>query len=210
MTSGNTALCAGKGYEHHETTTVLSDGRWECPACGGTGTFEAMFGVLLALQPQLYHLKEQMLDQGAVFLLPSEATPGRLGSVFGEYDVYRLGGITKPMIALPASQISRLTVPRITLGPATIINTKTGKTVEPLAADLVPFLDWPVYLREEGLTCEQLNCPHEDCGRWPVTVAETERTTLRQIIAGLKIHAEGGDQYLQRHGIDPAHAKETT
>jgi hypothetical protein len=210
--------CAGKAYEHHERTEVL-DGlagqpwrpqEWRCLDCGDTGTFEAVFAVLLALQPQLYHLKKQMLDQGALVLLPSDATPGRLGSVFGGYGVYRLGGIKEPMIALPAAQLRHLTGPLVTIGPATIIDTKTGKTVEPLAADLTAFLDWPVYLREEGLTCERPDCPHEDCGRWPVTVAETGHTTLRQTIAGLKIHAEGGDQWAQRLGVDQRDAQETT
>jgi hypothetical protein len=200
--------CAGKGYEHHESSTVRGDGRWECPACGGTGTFEAVFGALRALQPQLYHLRMEMLDQGAVFLLPSDATPGRLGSVFGHYDVYRLTGITEPMIALPASQISRLTMPRIALGPIAVLDALTGEQVrivprsapaadtttreqvEPLAADLAPYLDWPVWMRENGVTCERPDCQEEDCQKWgPVQVSESGHTTLRKILEGLKQHA---------------------
>lgn len=92
-------------------------GEWMCPDCGDTGTLKATFAVLYALLPQLHHLQRQMLDQGAVFVLPSDATPGLLGQCFGR-DVYRLGGIREPMIALPASQISRLTMPRITFGAA--------------------------------------------------------------------------------------------
>jgi hypothetical protein len=210
MSSGN-AACAGKAYEHHERTEILGEFayRWRCPDCGDTGTLEETVAKLYAMRPELYRLQDQMLGQAAVFVLPSEATPGLLGQCFGR-DVYRLGGIKEPMIALPAAQISRLAaLPRITIGPATIINTATGKNAEPLAADLTPFLDWPVYLREEGLTCERPDCPHEECGRWPVTVAETGHTTLRQIIAGLKIHAEDGDQWAQRLGVDQADAEET-
>src|ERR1700722_16759457 len=96
--------CAGKAFEHHERTEILGEFayRWRCPDCGDTGTLEDTFAKLLALRPELYHLQQQMLDRGAVFLLPSDATPGLLGQCFG-LDVYRLGGIKEPMIALPAS-----------------------------------------------------------------------------------------------------------
>lgn len=98
--------CAGKDFEHHERGEVggeLGD-RWRCPDCGGTGSFEATFAKFLALLPQLERLQEHMLDREAVFLLPSDATPGLFGQCFGR-DVYRMRGLRGPMIALGAGQL---------------------------------------------------------------------------------------------------------
>ena len=102
------AACAGKDFEHHERTEVdeNDDGmhlpwRWRCPACGDSGSLETINTRLIALVPALYRLKEQMLDQGAVFLLPSDATPGKMGQFYG-HDLYRVQGISDPMIAIRA------------------------------------------------------------------------------------------------------------
>ncbi len=105
---GAAAACAGKDFEHHERTEADENDegmhlpwRWRCPACGTRGSLETINTRLIALVPMLYRLKEQMLDRDAVFLLPSDATPGKMGQFHG-HDLYRVQGISEPMIALRA------------------------------------------------------------------------------------------------------------
>lgn len=103
MLTGDAPACKGKDFEHHERPGVDQEkgwpGAWRCPDCGDTGTFEASLRKLLDLQPLLYRLQEQMLDTDAVFLVPSDATPGEHGTCFG-HPVYRVRGIDRPLIAL--------------------------------------------------------------------------------------------------------------
>jgi hypothetical protein len=102
-TDTETPPCAGKGFEHHETTEFPGRYRyeWRCPACGDAGTIKNAMEPLILLVPNLRRLQMQQLDKGAVFLLPSDATPGILGQFFG-CDVYRAPGLPGPMIAIPA------------------------------------------------------------------------------------------------------------
>lgn len=101
--TGNAPACKGKDLEHHGRPGVDEmarwPGRWRCPDCGDSGTFEASLRKLLDLEPLLCRLQEQMLDTDAVFLLPSDATPGEHGTCFGR-PVYRVRGIDRPLIAL--------------------------------------------------------------------------------------------------------------
>jgi len=103
---GCKAPCAGKGFEHHQQVVVPEGGdRWNCPDCGDTGSyadFEAYSRRLLSLLPLLYRLKEQMLDRGAVIMVPTEAAPGSLGTFYG-LDVLRVPGLAEPMIAVSAA-----------------------------------------------------------------------------------------------------------
>lgn len=180
---------------HHERTEILGElpFRWRCPDCGDTGDFRETFAVLAALRPQLDQLQRQMLDQGAVFVLPSDATPGLFGQCFGR-DVYRMGGIKEPMIALPASQLIRLTGPIVTIGPAPVVDAATGKTVEPLADELAPFLDWPLYFPDDTVHCNHFpNCQNRFCKEplsGQVYIASGRRMTVREFLADIKAHAE--------------------
>jgi hypothetical protein len=91
---------------------------------------------------------------------------------------------------MPASRLWYLTGPVVTIG-APVVTDKTGKAIEPLSAELMPFLDWPVWMREDGVTCERDDCQHQDCqnaGWGPVQVSESGHTTLRKILEGLKQH----------------------
>jgi hypothetical protein len=95
-----TATCAGKDFEYHERVKVRGAlESWTCPACGDTGAFGDTFKKLATLLPLLRRLKTQLLDGGAVFLLPSGATPGKLGEFYG-CDVLRAPGLPGPMIGL--------------------------------------------------------------------------------------------------------------
>lgn len=71
-----------------------------------------------------------------------------------------------------------------------------GKHVEPLAADLTPFLDWPLYFPDESVSCHAFPaCRHPDCnaaGWGPVAIASARRMTAREFLADIKAHAEGG------------------
>ncbi len=111
--------CAGKAYEHHERTEVDENdeglhllGRWRCPACGDSGSLETLNSRLVALVPALCRLREQRLDRDAVFLLPSDATPGRMGDFYGR-PLFRVQGIDRPLIALGAEVMDALAGPKI-------------------------------------------------------------------------------------------------
>lgn len=101
--SKDAPLCAGKGFEHHQQVIVPPDSdRWGCPDCGDTGSyadFEAYGKRLLCLMPLLDRLREQMLDRGAVIMVPTEAATGSLGTFMG-LDVLRVPRLTEPMIAI--------------------------------------------------------------------------------------------------------------
>lgn len=100
-------ICEGKDYEHHERAE-LEDGpwpfRWRCLDCGGTGTVVATLAKVMALYPLLCRLQEQMLHEGAVFLLPSDTATGKLFECLG-LPVYRVRGIERPTIALGAGAL---------------------------------------------------------------------------------------------------------
>lgn len=111
--------CHGKDFEHHERTEVDKNDeglhlawRWRCPACGDSGSIETLNTRLIALVPALYRLREQMLDRDAVFLLPSDATPGPFGQFYGR-PLFRVQGIDRPLIALGAEVIEVLAGPKI-------------------------------------------------------------------------------------------------
>lgn len=64
---------------------------------------------------------------------------------------------------------------------------------ESLDPSLLPYLDWPLWVRESALKCNKGDCPCEDGdihepgdGRWILS----ERTTLRTILQALQQHAE--------------------
>lgn len=101
--------CAGKAFEHHERTDVVDGsylGRWWCPECGTSDTFDAVFKTMASLMPLMHRLNEQFFRPEIVFLIPSDATPSCLGEFYG-CEVYRVGGIPAPMIAMPGLQVSR-------------------------------------------------------------------------------------------------------
>jgi hypothetical protein len=54
---------------------------------------------LALLLPLLSRLREQMLDRGAAFLVPTDGATGPLGTFYG-LDVLRAPGLPRPMIAL--------------------------------------------------------------------------------------------------------------
>jgi hypothetical protein len=117
--TGTAPACKGKDFEHHERTEVDENDeglhlvwRWRCPACGDRGSMEAINTKLVALIPALYRLTEQMLDRGAVFLLPSDATPGPFGQVYGR-PLFRVQGLDRPVIALGPEVIEQLAGPKI-------------------------------------------------------------------------------------------------
>jgi hypothetical protein len=197
--AGPRPRCAGLDFEQHERTEPGGGltYRWRCPDCGDTGSIETVLAKLLGLHPLLDRLQEQMLDRGVAFLLPSDASPGHLGQCFGR-PVFRVPGISQPMIAITATgadvTVGKALAARIDYGPAVpLYDAVTGDEVgRALTTALTAFLDWPVWLREDGLTCEKPDCPHEDCQNvsWgPVCVSETGHTTLRAILEGLRVHA---------------------
>jgi hypothetical protein len=98
--------CKGKSFEHHERTEVTDayGSRWRCPDCGDSGTFEALFTALLALQPMFERALEHMLADRVMFLVPSEATPGHLAQCFGR-PVHRVRGIDGPVVAFSPSPL---------------------------------------------------------------------------------------------------------
>lgn len=119
----STPACKGKAFEHHERTEVDENDegvhllwRWRCPVCGDSGSLDALKDRLIALVPALYRLKEQMLDRDAVFLLPSDATPGEMGQFYGR-PLFRVQGIDRPLIALGVEVLSRLSGPKIEIAP---------------------------------------------------------------------------------------------
>ena len=125
--TGDAPACRGKDFEHHERTEVgehhdgtLALGRWRCPDCGDSGWLEAINTRLVALVPALYRLQEQMLDRDAVFLLPSDATPGLFGQFYGR-PLYRVQGIDQPLIALGAEVLDSLAGPKLTLGERKVL-----------------------------------------------------------------------------------------
>jgi hypothetical protein len=100
--------CRGKAFEHHERTEI-ADGQlwqWRCPECGDSGSFETTLVTLAELLPLMHKLQEHFFRPVIAFLVPSDATPGRLGGFYG-CDVYRVQGIPAPMVAMTALQVSR-------------------------------------------------------------------------------------------------------
>ena len=97
------ASCAGKPFEYHERVehgdAAVAAYGWRCPACGDHDSYERVMASLITLVPVLHRLQEQMLDEGAVFVLPSDATPGQLGEFYGR-PVFRVQGLPRPLIAL--------------------------------------------------------------------------------------------------------------
>ena len=100
--------CAGKSYVEHQDTTMDGEHfayRWHCPACGDSGSFadeaHALGSQFMPLMPVLGKLREQMLDQRAAFLVPSEGATGVMGQ-FMRLDVIRAPGLAEPMIGIPA------------------------------------------------------------------------------------------------------------
>ena len=100
--------CAGKGFEHHQQVVVPEGtGRWRCPDCGDTGSdadFDAYSKRLLSLLPLLDRLRGQMLDRGAVVLVPTSGATGSLGTFMG-HDVIRVPGLAGPMIGIPELRV---------------------------------------------------------------------------------------------------------
>jgi hypothetical protein len=72
-------------------------------------------------------------------------------------------------------------------------DTVTGKHVEPLAADLTPFLDWPLLFPQDPLCC---NKGDHECADWSAGLpkgfitAGWRRMTVREFLADIKAHAE--------------------
>lgn len=101
-----TAACGGKTFEHHERTVPIghpASSQWRCPACGDTGCFGDFARWLMqAIVIPLGQLQKQALSDGAVILVPSDATPGRLGQFYG-HQIYRVQGIERPMVAIPGT-----------------------------------------------------------------------------------------------------------
>ena len=81
------------------------------------------------------------------------------------------------------------------VGPAMILDTATGKHVQPLAADLTPFLDWPLYFPDDSVHCDAFpRCPNRDCcdpESGQVYIASARRMTVREFLADVRTHAEG-------------------
>jgi hypothetical protein len=100
--------CRGKAYENHERTEITGDVQlsWRCPDCGDKGTVETMLATLVDLLPLMHKLREQFYSPKIVFLVPSDASPGKLGEFYG-CDVFRVQGIPAPMVAMTGLQVSR-------------------------------------------------------------------------------------------------------
>jgi rubredoxin len=101
------AACAGKAFENHPGQLAIdNDDRWTCPACGTSGEgFRDLMEQLALLTPLLHRLRAQMLDQGAVFLVPTDELQGPLGTFYG-LEVLRAPGLPGPMIALREPMLS--------------------------------------------------------------------------------------------------------
>jgi hypothetical protein len=82
----------------------------------------------------------------------------------------------------------------VAVGPAAILDTAIGKHVEPLAADLTPFLDWPLYFPDDSVHCDNFPaCTNADCHEpafGQVYLASHRRMTIREFLADIKAHAE--------------------
>jgi hypothetical protein len=98
--------CAGKDFEHHEAPVIDEEpgscGWWRCPACDMTGNLAHVIDRLAPFASKFYALQSQALGRDAVFLLPSDATPGVIGQFLG-CDVIRAPGLPGPMVAIPAA-----------------------------------------------------------------------------------------------------------
>ncbi len=67
--------------------------------------------------------------------------------------------------------------------------TPPGTAPEPLDPSLLPYLDWPLWLREDGLTCQRHDDGHA-CEDAPANVTMTGTyTTVREILTGIRAHA---------------------
>lgn len=140
MADDERPACAGKGFEHHQQVVVPEGGaRWSCPDCGDTGSladFEAYGKRLLCLMPLLDKLKMEMLGQGAVIMVPTEAATGKLGT-FMRLDVLRVPGLAEPMIAIPK------------IGPSiTVTLPLDTPSARQSAAIAAGYADWPA-LKED-------------------------------------------------------------
>lgn len=118
LSNSGTAACRGKDFEHHEQPRIGEDalwpGRWTCPDCGDAGSFGDTNSKLAGLVPLLHLLQREMLDRDAVFMVPSIATPGLLGTFYGR-PLYRVQGIPGPMVALSDWAARQAAVPHFGL-----------------------------------------------------------------------------------------------
>jgi len=92
------APCAGKTFEHHVHIEPKDcTETWRCPACKTTGTVKEVNDRLWPLVLRAEAVRERMALM-PVILMPSESPPGLIGQFYG-YDLYRVAGIDRPMVA---------------------------------------------------------------------------------------------------------------
>lgn len=95
----NEAACAGKTFEHHVSIEQEHGETWRCRSCHTTGTVKEVNDQLWPLM-----LRAETIQNCAalipVILMPSESPPGLIGQFRG-YDLYRVQGIDRPMVAAP-------------------------------------------------------------------------------------------------------------
>ena len=80
--------------------------------------------------------------------------------------------------------------PPLSLRPASILNTDTGEYVKALAADLTPFLDWPVCIVGDNACCRSERHPQCVADGY-VDIANYGTYTVRDLLTSIKKHAEG-------------------
>lgn len=94
--------CKGKTFEHHaQLVQDEAAARWRCTTCGTEGSLQEVARRLWPLA-EWAGLVRTATALTPVILLPSSSPPGRLGTVAG-FDVYRVQGIDRPMVAIPGA-----------------------------------------------------------------------------------------------------------
>jgi hypothetical protein len=93
-----TAACAGKTFEHHVRMELADWQTWRCPDCGTTSSIKDISDRVARLVMQAEDIRVRTA-RIPVILMPSESAPGLIGQFYG-YDLYRVQGISRPMVAI--------------------------------------------------------------------------------------------------------------
>lgn len=94
------APCLWKTFEHHTRIVpgALGEGWWRCDDCGTIGDGLDIYDQLAPLGALADQVHAET-GRVPVILLPSESPPSKLGQ-FAGYDLYRVQGIDRPMVAI--------------------------------------------------------------------------------------------------------------
>ncbi|SRR6266581_1197576 len=97
--------CRGKAFEDHHSHETVSPDVWRCKLCGDRGSHSDFARRLAPVMVTLESLRAQLLDKGAVILMPSPSPAKELGTIWGYYQLIRTGGISAPMVAVPGAAV---------------------------------------------------------------------------------------------------------